>query len=226
MKSLLSLLPAAVLLSACATTQPLPAAPAIDAPEADRIAFYERHRPAQVQTESLVARRPWSPKATLTLEHGDVVRSPADLLPAMAPGSVSATAAVRSARLDDEALAWGLAATTTTVVGAVGLTGALALSIVVLATDGAGVGGVSGTDLGIAGVALGTGAVVAALAGVSTQMVAEHLAEEAAIERETAFFTYDRALRRRLNLDLTADLTVEPSVDTPLAASPATTGAP
>jgi hypothetical protein len=206
---------AAVLLSACTTTpQPLPSAPSTEAPEAERIAFYERYRPAHVQTETLTGRRPWSPKATLTLHHGDVVAAPTDLLPAIAPGSVSAAAAARSARLDDEAQAWGVAATTTTGIGLVGLVGVLGISIVVLATNGAGVGGLSSNDLVVAGTVLGAGAVVTTAVGLATTTVAEHVAQDAAIERETAFFTYDRALQRRLNLNVN------------LAASPATTGAP
>lgn len=191
----------------CATAPaPLPTAPMSDAALPLRLAYAERYGPALVQTAPLGTRRPWTRRATLTLLGGEVVRSPADLLPAVSAGSATARAATAAVRAEDAAELWGVTSTVTTGTALVGLTVFVGLSIAVLASDPAS----DTTALRTTAVATGIGSVVVASVGGALSVVASTLAEDGAVERETAFFSYGRALRQRLAID-----TATPAVKTP-----------
>lgn len=210
------LISAVGLSAACATTPPsavtLAMPPSSEAPLAERRAYYEQHRPVLVQTAPLSNRRPWSARATMTLQSGGVVASPAALLPAIPATSVSGRAALKAARAESVADAWGVGAVTASGVALAGFAGFLAITMVIYAAEGTS----DTTDLRTAGVVVGGASMVTAAVGAALTAVATGLAEDAAVERETAFFTYDRALQQRLALD-PLTLSVDP---------PATPGAP
>ncbi len=193
--------------ASCATVPaPLPTAPTSDAPFAQRLAYAERYAPRHVQTAPLSVRRHWTQRATLVLAGGDVVRSPADLLPAVAAGSATARAAMNATRAEELADIWGVASTATVGTAAAGIMVFLGLSLALSTSDPLS----DRSTLKTAALATGIGSMLGAgVSGVLT-LVASTLAEDGAVERETAFYTYDRALQQRLAIDQAAQAGASP----------------
>lgn len=167
--------------------------PAKSAPEAERRAYYVDHAPTALRTINYV--RSWSqPLSYIILEDGTRIDHPMELLPAVEPGSPTATAARRTEELDDSALWWTIGGTSAMAVGAFT---PLAIPLVMLdenpnapLSDAAALRGVGVTVAGLS--VLVTGSIALAI-GVHTAIAAQR-------ERETAYLTYDGALRRRLGL--------------------------
>lgn len=186
--------------------------PAKSAPEAERRAYYVDHAPTAMRSVSYPST--WSePVSFLIIEDGTRIEHPVDLLPAVEPTSPTALAAQRTQAQQDAAFWWTTAGTTAMAVGAF-----TPLIMPLLAvgdlpgqpTDATVISGLAASAAGLlvlagGGVALGVGL----RAGIDAQR-----------ERETAFLTYDRALRTRLGLPKRLDEPALAGVTSPVRASP------
>lgn len=178
---------------ACSTVHvTLPPAPARTASLVDRDAYYEAHKPLGIAGEPSAVAGGGGFSASrfpaLQLADGTRVSDPLDLAPAVgldAPSMGNASHA-----RDLQLLSQSLEA-----VGILGLSGGLAS---VLLTPLALAGGGGGDPASVAAFLLG--GLVATLAGTAAVSFGEDLAQEAAGEKMTAFFLFERDLRARLAL--------------------------
>lgn len=201
-------------LASCATPAKvvLEAPPPRSAPEAERRAYYVDHAPTAMRSVSYP--NTWAePVSFLIIEDGTRIEQPIDLLPAVDPTSPTALAAQRSREQEQAAFWWTTAGSAAMAVGAFS---PLVLPLLAVSdlpgqpSDATVMGGVAASGAGLlllagGGIALGVG-VRAAIDGQR--------------ERETAFLTYDRALRTRLGLPKRLDEPAVAGVSAPIRASP------
>lgn len=196
----------------------LEAAPPKSAPEAERRDYYVDHAPTAMRSVSYPST--WSePVSFLIIEDGTRIEHPIDLLPAVEPTSPTALAAQRTQEQQDVAFWWTTAGTTAMAVGAFS---PLALPLLAIAdlpgqpSDTTIIGALAASTAGLlvlagGGVALGVGL---------------RAAIDAQRERETAFLTYDRALRARLGLPKRLEEPAVAGVSAPVRASPSRVALP
>lgn len=208
-------------LSACATPPrvSLDPPPAKDAPSSTRAAWYRAHRPVHVVPASVAVGTYARARTFAILEDGTRVDVPADLLPTVEPSSPTARAAARAA--DERAAAdmWNVVGWSTYGVGIAVMFGSLVpVAVAAPVADG----GDLPPEAGVALAILTTGALVAGV-GIVPIWLAMDANARALREEETAFLTYDRSLRERLDL---VDVVAPPPVVAGGARDPTDEGAP
>ncbi len=167
--------------SACAPLHVrLAPAPKPDAPLEERRAFYDEHRPVLLETADDLGA--FTPTASLQLHNGVRVHHPADLLPHVDEASPTAEATRRLEAAEESLLLWRTVSIGVSVAALGGLLTSMlffeeALPLVALGGSGA-----------------------LALIALPLALLPTHFAATAALERETAFLTYDRSLREQLAL--------------------------
>lgn len=195
---------ALALSSACSATRvQLTEPPSKTAPFAERVAYYEEHRPVAVRP-SIVANGGLAGNAPSTsfavLEDGTRVDNPEDLLQVVEPGSPTAMAVQREREAETEATLWHAAMFGGMSVGLGVMLGSfvplfMALPAAAETNEPQYPGPLA--DLSI-GMVLGGGALSLVSLVFLPAVVGSSV--EATKERETAFLTLDRSLRERLDL--------------------------
>ena len=195
-RGLTATLIAALAVQGCGAHVQLPSPPPREAPPAQRLGFYQQHRPVALNTMTSVFVNRYGYAGTTTsvqgvlLADGTTVQMPEDLHPLVDPDSVTAQSAERSRRargVTAGLLAGGLAAT--------GLGIALLFPALSSVSDRSSSGS-SGLDNGLLWTSVGlslAGAVLALIAGYGPGATASQ-------ERVNAFAALDASLRRRLDL--------------------------
>jgi hypothetical protein len=187
--------------SACATAHVhLSEPPAKTAPFEERVTYYKEHRPVAVrgspsgQAGGLLGTTELS---YVILEDGTRVDHVEDLLPTVEPGSPTAQAAMRERTARDASNLWGGA-----MAAAVGVGTAMMFGSLLGMTLAIGPGPEPAVDdtvmLGSLGLVVTGGAV--ALASTFLLAPVASASVNTLREKETAFLTYDRSLRERLDL--------------------------
>ncbi len=190
----------------------LEAPPSKTAPEAERRAYYVDHAPTAMRSVNYPST--WSePVSFLIIEDGTRIEHPVDLLPAVEPTSPTALAAQRSESQAEAAFWWTTAGTTAMAVGAFS---PLAIPLFVVGD----LPGEPREQSVITGLATATAGLVVLAAGGLALGVGVRAAIDAQRERETAYLTYDRALRTRLALPKRLDEPAVAGVTVPVRAAP------
>lgn len=153
--------------------------PKPDAPLEERRAFYEEHRPVVVRTDAGLGA--FRATAFVQLRNGARIYHPADLLLHVDEGSPTAEAVRRLETAEQQHVLWHTASLTVLLVGLAGaLTSLVAFPeapmLVMLSSN------------------------ASALIALPMILLAMHFQSRTAMERETAFLTYDRSLRERIAL--------------------------
>ncbi len=211
---------ATALASSCASPSHvvLEAPPPKTAPEAERRAYYVDHAPTALRSVSYPST--WSePASFLIIEDGTRIEHPVDLLPVVEPTSPTALAAQRSRAQEEAAFWWTTAGTTAMAVGAFAPLAIPLLVVGDLPGQPSDTAMVTGLGISMAGLAV-------LAAGGAALGVGVRAAIDAQRERETAFLTYDRALRTRLGLPKRLDEPAVAGVSSPVRAAPSRTGPP
>ncbi len=186
---------AAVVVTGCAPAHVLLATPpAPEAPLEQRRDYYDEHRPMAVRSGR--AGHLQGPGSFLLLEDGTRVEWPLDLLPVVYDNSPTARAALRAEEEEGAALAWWLAAGGLYGGGLVVMSSSLAL-LPLMSPDPDGLLPAEAVAT-VVGVMLAGGAL--SFAGTVPMLMAFGAGSRAALERDTAFLTYERSLRERLAL--------------------------
>ena len=183
----------------------------------ERRDYYQHQRPKLVQTKEY-RHRPWEPTAFLVLADGTEIHHASDLLSVVDETSPTARAAMKAE--DDDAVALVLT-TAGWVFTAGGAVGAISFLIDSASRRLADQSAAPSQEEAASSFAFALGSYAAMGVGLALATVAGEFSASSALEKETAFLTYEHSLRARLALteqDFTAE--TKPTETLPAAVLP------